>query len=594
MTENENANIKRTIRNLHKNLLSQRNDKGVWDGQLSSSALAVAVAIFSLWKYSPKSNSELISGGLQWLKNNINSNGGYGDTIKSKSNLSTSLLCWSAFSIVKDNREYQTCIEQLENYIIKSAGSLEPNAISQAILKHYASDKTFSVPILAMCALAGRLGETGWKFVPQLPYQFAALPHILFRWLNLNVVSYAIPALISMGIIKQKMNPSRNPLARLINHILEPKLLRVLAEKQPDNGGFLEAIPLTAFVLMTLVGAGLKNSAVCAKAEAFLQYSVRNDGSFPIDTSLTTWVTTLAVNALSKEQFNALDEKDKTQIKDWLLNQQHKTVHSFTKTAPGGWAWIDTPGGVADGDDTSGALIALKKLMGNTEEGIASARMGLTWLLGIQNKDGGFPTFCKGWGKLPFDASCPDITAHVIRAILEWKDDMDNAISKKLEKSLNKAILYLKNTQKRDGTWVPLWFGNEHDKNHKNRVYGTSLVLIGLCIAKQKGFSELDRMIDLGSLYLHSNRNNDGGWGGHKDLPSTLEETALATKALCLSKRKVDLSFSTNWLCEECYFSDPKPSPIGLYFASLWYHEKLYPLTYTLGALNTVSDILIT
>jgi squalene-hopene/tetraprenyl-beta-curcumene cyclase len=27
-------------------------------------------------------------------------------------------------------------------------------------------------------------------------------------------------------------------------------------------------------------------------------------------------------------------------------------------------------------------------------------------------------------------------------------------------------------------------------------------------------------------------------------------------------------------------------SPIGLYFARLWYHEKLYPIIWTLGALK--------
>jgi hypothetical protein len=30
------------------------------------------------------------------------------------------------------------------------------------------------------------------------------------------------------------------------------------------------------------------------------------------------------------------------------------------------------------------------------------------------------------------------------------------------------------------------------------------------------------------------------------------------------------------------------PSPIGLYFAKLWYFEKLYPLIYTVAALSTV------
>ena len=31
-----------------------------------------------------------------------------------------------------------------------------------------------------------------------------------------------------------------------------------------------------------------------------------------------------------------------------------------------------------------------------------------------------------------------------------------------------------------------------------------------------------------------------------------------------------------------------QPAPIGLYFSSLWYSERLYPLIWTVGALGRV------
>ncbi len=34
------------------------------------------------------------------------------------------------------------------------------------------------------------------------------------------------------------------------------------------------------------------------------------------------------------------------------------------------------------------------------------------------------------------------------------------------------------------------------------------------------------------------------------------------------------------------------PSPIGFYFANLWYFEKLYPVIFTLTALRRASQIL--
>src|SRR5439155_4441619 len=81
---------------------------------------------------------------------------------------------------------------------------------------------------------------------------------------------------------------------------------------------------------------------------------------------------------------------------------------------PGAWAWTNLPGGVPDADDTAGAVMALMALapLNTTNERLH----GLVWLGGLQNWDGGIPTFCRGWGGLPFDRSGSDLTAHGLRA----------------------------------------------------------------------------------------------------------------------------------------------------------------------------------
>jgi squalene-hopene/tetraprenyl-beta-curcumene cyclase len=35
-----------------------------------------------------------------------------------------------------------------------------------------------------------------------------------------------------------------------------------------------------------------------------------------------------------------------------------------------------------------------------------------------------------------------------------------------------------------------------------------------------------------------------------------------------------------------------EPSPIGFYFAKLWYYEELYPVIFTVGALQRVGRLL--
>ncbi len=60
----------------------------------------------------------------------------------------------------------------------------------------------------------------------------------------------------------------------------------------------------------------------------------------------------------------------------------------------------------------AGALLALAHLgVGLADETArAAVALGVGWLFDLQNRDGGIPTFCRGWGALPFDRSSPDLT----------------------------------------------------------------------------------------------------------------------------------------------------------------------------------------
>ena len=54
-------------------LMTQMNTEGFWTGELSSSALEVAVAVAALHFDDSEKYKTEISSGLVWLKNNINS-----------------------------------------------------------------------------------------------------------------------------------------------------------------------------------------------------------------------------------------------------------------------------------------------------------------------------------------------------------------------------------------------------------------------------------------------------------------------------------------------------------------------------------------
>ena len=90
--------------------------------------------------------------------------------------------------------------------------------------------------------------------------------------------------------------------------------------------------------------------------------------------------------------------------------------------------------------------------------------------------------------------------------------------------------------------------------------------------------------------FLAFAQNPDGGWGGDRGVDSSVEETSLALAALAgVPGAAPLLRRGTEWLLDRLESPAWKePSPIGLYFARLWYFERLYPLIFSVDALRRV------
>jgi squalene-hopene/tetraprenyl-beta-curcumene cyclase len=575
-------------------LLSQRTPEGFWVGELASSALSTATAVCALTLADRHRFAALIGGGARWLLDHQMSDGGWGDTVKSFSNISTTMLCRAALTLGKGAgaapaKRIDECLRRAEDYLERVAGGRGPGTLAKAIRARYGKDRTFSVPILLCSALAGLID---WREAPPLPFELACLPASAYKWINLPVVSYALPALIALGVLQHTKTELRIPLIHQLRQAAIPRALRKLESIQPVNGGFLEATPLVSFVTMSMAGAGRGLHPVVQKAVRFLEGAVRPDGSWPIDTNLSTWVTTLSINALA----DAGENLNQTALRRWLLDQQYRETHQFTSAAPGGWGWAPLPGAVPDADDTSGALLAMRNL-GVTAESSEAAKSGVSWLLDLQNRDGGWPTFCRGWGHLPFDRSSADISAHALRALAAWKKDFHSAsfatagereaYTRRMEGAIKRGLRFLGRAQRPDGAWIPLWFGNQHAPEEENPTYGTARVLTAYRALNLIETEAARR----GLQWLIRAQGDDGGWGGAPQTPSSVEETALAVDAL-LDCGEVDgsreaLERGIRRLVESVEDGGfVNASPIGFYFAKLWYFEQLYPVIFCAGALG--------
>jgi len=195
------AALDRTLEAAQRQLLAARLPQGFWRGELASSALATATAVLALTLAGRPEDAPLADAGRKWLLHHANPDGGWGDTPESLSNISTTLLAWCALGQAAESRggrgmgilpmrgggvppplgakkttggtpvermgetpmppfraHGEDVIARAEQWIAAQAGSLEPSGLAAAVTARYGRDRTFAVPILMACALAGRLG----------------------------------------------------------------------------------------------------------------------------------------------------------------------------------------------------------------------------------------------------------------------------------------------------------------------------------------------------------------------------------------------------------------------------------------------------
>jgi squalene cyclase len=71
---------------------------------------------------------------------------------------------------------------------------------------------------------------------------------------------------------------------------------------------------------------------------------------------------------------------------------------------------------------------------------------------------------------------------------------------------------YLREQQRPDGSWLPLWFGDRHAPDDVNPTCGTAKVLAAYRDLEEMPCEQAQR----GLSWLVANQNHDGGWGGCK------------------------------------------------------------------------------
>src|SRR5258708_36206981 len=91
----DEAAFEETLANARAALLKARIPDGHWEGELSSSALSTATAVFALSLLPDRGgHKRFISKGLAWLAENQNADGRWGDTVHSILHIRTPRTYW--------------------------------------------------------------------------------------------------------------------------------------------------------------------------------------------------------------------------------------------------------------------------------------------------------------------------------------------------------------------------------------------------------------------------------------------------------------------------------------------------------------------
>ena len=280
-------------------------------------------------------------------------------------------------------------------------------------------------------------------------------------------------------------------------------------EETGDWGGIQPAM-VNSILALSSLGYGPHDPRMAAGLEALRNFTLETGEKLVLQSCISpVWDTALTALAL---RYSGMPREHHALVKaaNWLVSKQILKKGDWSvkrpDLEPGGWAFEFDNSWYPDVDDTAVVLMFLldyKDMPGMD----ACIERGINWLLGMQNKDGGWGAFdvdndFELLNQVPYadleamtDPSTPDIAGRVLEVVGKAGYGTDDP-------RVKKAIKYLKSAQQPDGSFWGRW--------GVNYIYGIWSVLMGLrAVGEDMSSPYVRRAVE----WLKGHQNMDGGWG---------------------------------------------------------------------------------
>jgi hypothetical protein len=214
--------------------------------------------------------TQLVVQNLRWLSERQNADGGWAEAEGGRSTLAATLMVQSAFQLTGVPAKAVGLLDRSAEYVKQSGGVA-------AFRTAYADDQALMASVLTSCALAD---IAPWRRVPQLSW--SAITRLMQRRsAALQSTEEPVAPLLAAGLARFRHAPPLNPLRRLATRFVQKPAVSALEGLQGMNGGFMESIPQTGFVVLSLGGAGLHDHPIVRRGVEFLLSTVLSTGGWP-------------------------------------------------------------------------------------------------------------------------------------------------------------------------------------------------------------------------------------------------------------------------------------------------------------------------